>query len=438
MPVSSAPTELGRALDAQLGWLFARQRFGVKLGLERVQGLLERLGHPEKTFEVVLVGGTNGKGSCAATLAAILGVAGRRTGLFTSPHLTHFSERFQVDGAPVSAAELLAGLGAVRPHAEALEATFFEIVTALGCFLFAQQEVEVAVMEVGLGGRFDATNALAPSLSVITGVALDHTEVLGDTLSKIAAEKAGIMRPGTLTITGAMDEALDVLRETARKLNAPLWVLGKEIRLTATDLGWSGAECTVESPLGTVQVTTPLLGLHQARNVALAVAAAQRLGVSVGAIQAGVSQTRWAGRLEGLPYGDRTFLLDGAHNPQAAAALAAALKPLGAAPVTLIFGAATDKDLTGLVKALAPATSQVIVTRAVLSPRAARPETLAELWAPYALPVYTAETPKGAVEQALEHTPSDAVIVVAGSLYLVGEVRPLLLAEEAEPWVRLQ
>ena len=441
MPATDSPESV--ALDKQLEWLFGKQRFGVKLGLERVEALLEHLGHPERTLEVILVGGTNGKGSCAATLAATLQAAGRRTGLFTSPHLTHFSERFQVDGEQVSAADLLAGLGAVRPLAEATGATFFEIVTALGCVLFAQRDVETAVFEVGLGGRFDATNALSPRLSVITGVALDHTGILGDTLAKIAFEKAGIMRPNVLTLTGAEGEGLTTLRTTAATRDTPLWVLGDDMKdditLEATDLGWSGVRCAVTSPAGSVAVTTPLLGLHQARNVALAVAAAQRLGVPETAVQKGVAQTRWAGRLEPLEYQNRTFLLDGAHNPQAAHALAAALRGLDAAPTTLIFGAAADKDLTGLVSALAPVVSQVIVTRAALSPRAASPETLAELWTPYApQSVYVADNPAEALAEALVHTAPGAVVVVAGSLYLVGELRPLLLDAEAEVWPRYQ
>ena len=437
MPATDSPESV--ALDKQLEWLFGKQRFGVKLGLERVEALLEHLGHPERTFEVILVGGTNGKGSCAATLAATLQAAGRRTGLFTSPHLTHFSERFQVDGEQVSAAGLLAGLGAVRPLAEATGATFFEIVTALGCVLFAQRDVEIAVFEVGLGGRFDATNALSPRLSVITGVALDHTEILGDTLAKIAFEKAGIMRPNVLTLTGAEGEGLTTLRTTAAERDTPLWVLGNDITLETTDLGWLGVRCAVTSPAGSVAVTTPLLGLHQARNVALAVAAAQHLGVPETAVQKGVAQTRWAGRLEPLEHQNRTFLLDGAHNPQAAHALAAALRGLAAVPTTLIFGAAADKDLTGLVSALAPVVSQVIVTRAALSPRAASPETLAELWTSYApQSVYVADNPAEALAEALVHTAPGAVVVVAGSLYLVGELRPLLLDAEAEVWLRYQ
>ncbi len=437
MPVTDGSPELA-ALHTQLEWLFAKQRFGVKLGLGRIEALLARLGHPERTLKVILVGGTNGKGSCAATLAATLQADGRRTGLFTSPHLTHFAERFLVDGEHVAAAELLAGLELVRPHAEATGATFFEIVTALGCVLFVQRGVDMAVFEVGLGGRFDAANALSPRLSIITGVALDHTEILGDTLAKIAFEKAGIMRPNVLTLTGAEGEGLTTLRTTASERDVPLWVVGDDITLEATDLGWSGVRCVVASPVGRVTVTTPLLGLHQARNVALAVAAAQTLGVLEPVIQQGVTETRWAGRLEPLPYQNRTFLLDGAHNPQAAHALAAALKRLSKKSVTLIFGAAADKDLTGLVTELAPVVSQVIVTRAVLSPRAALPETLAELWTPYAPSVYVTDNPAEALKEALFYTAPGAVVAVAGSLYLVGEIRPLLLDAKAELWPRFQ
>ena len=238
-------------LDAQLSWLFARQRFGVKPGLERVRALLLSLGNPERTFDTVLVGGTNGKGSCSSTLATILTRSGRRTGLFTSPHLTRFGERFLVDGAQLPDKDLLSGLAAVRPYAEELKATFFEIVTALACLLFARAGVEVAVMEVGLGGRFDATNALTPRLSVITGVALDHTDILGDTVEEIAADKAGIMRPDTITLTGARDDAvgdaLAVLGDAAQKLGALLWAIGEDVTLAADDLGWSGLRCKVES-----------------------------------------------------------------------------------------------------------------------------------------------------------------------------------------------
>ena len=416
-------------------WLFARQRFGVDLGLGRVEALLERLGRPQDTFESVLVGGTNGKGSTAATLASVLNVAGRRTALFTSPHLTRFAERFVVAGEEVAEGALNDALAAVRPHAEAVGATFFEIVTALGCLLFARAGAEIAVMEVGLGGRLDATNALEPKMSVITNVALDHTEVLGATEAAIAAEKAGILRANVPALTGATGEALGVIQTGAEKLKTPLWVLGEEVTLTATSLGWSGNQVGLKTPLGALELTTPLLGLHQARNVALAAAAAQRLGISDHAIREGVSKTRWPGRLEPFLYRGRTVLLDGAHNPQAAHALAAALVDLKAAPVTLMFGAAADKDVSAIAEALTPVTAHAVLTRAALSPRAASPEMLAALWP---VPTTLAETPGGALEHALALTPPGGVIVACGSLYLVGEVRPLLFGRETEAWERLQ
>ncbi len=435
-------------LDVQLTWLFARQRFGVKPGLERVRALLKRLSDPQEAFAVVLVGGTNGKGSCSSTLATILSCSGRRTGLFTSPHLTRFGERFLVDGAEVSENDLLAGLAAARPHAEALGATFFEIVTALACLLFARAGVEVAIMEVGLGGRFDATNVLSPRLSIITGVALDHTDVLGDTVAEIALDKAGIMRPDTLTLTGATDDpvagtgddtaeggALTVLRDAARTLGAPLWALGHEITVDVRDRGWSGLSLGIGSPLGRAQVTTPLLGLHQAPNVALAVVAAQVLGASGAALAAGAAQTRWPGRLEPLHACDRTFLLDGAHNPQAAQALARALLALGVTPAKLVFGISADKNVAEIVGVLEPFVSEVVVTRARLSPRSASPEKLAAYWS---VPTFVADTPRAALDTAHARTRSGEVVVVAGSLYLVGEVRPLLLGETAEAFQRLQ
>lgn len=424
-----------RRLLEGLEWLFARQRFGIKPGLERVRELLGRLGRPQDAFEVVLVGGTNGKGSCASTLASILHRARRRSALFTSPHLTHFRERFVVAGEPLPDEEIAMALEHVREPAEALGATFFEIVTALACLLFARAEVEIAVMEVGLGGRFDATNALEPRLSVITNVALDHMEILGDTVAQIAFEKAGILRPEKVAITGAEGTALEVLRRQAAEKGSILWALGDDIILDAESLGWDGVGLDLASPLGALHGRTPLIGSFQARNAGLAAVAAQSLGVPPEVIAAGMVRTRWPGRLEPLSFAGRTFLLDGAHNPQAARALAAALSELGVAPAPLIFGMADDKAVTEVIRALEPVVSEVTLSRAALSPRAAPPERLASLWR---VPAHLAQTPRDALSSVLERTASGDTIVVAGSLYLIGEVRPLLLGHELEAWARYQ
>ncbi|WP_051935445.1 folylpolyglutamate synthase/dihydrofolate synthase family protein [Deinococcus sp. YIM 77859] len=413
---------------SDLDWLFTRQRFGVHPGLTRVRALLSRLGHPQQNFRTVLVGGTNGKGSTAATLAAILGASGERTGLFTSPHLTRFSERFVVDGQERPEEEILDALARLRPQAEAAEASFFEIVTALGCLLFARAGVTTAVMEVGLGGRLDATNALDPALSVITNVALDHTEILGETRAAIAREKAGILRAGQPAVTGVTADLLPLLETQG----ADLWALGRDIQVEARPRGWEGWAVQLRLPHTVLTFDTPLLGPHGARNAALAAAAAARLGVDEAAIQTGTAATRWPGRLEVLPWRGGRLLLDGAHNPDGAAALGESLRALGVERLPVVFGAGADKDVAGVAELLRPLASEVILTRAVLSPRAAAPAELAPQFV--GLPVRLTDTPAS----ALELLPPGGIALVCGSLYLIGEVRPLLLGETGERRERWQ
>ncbi|CAM3788774.1 bifunctional folylpolyglutamate synthase/dihydrofolate synthase [Deinococcus frigens] len=415
--------------DDPLNWLFARQRFGVHPGLGRVQALLASVGHPQHAFQTVLVGGTNGKGSTAAVLASILSADGRRTGLFTSPHLTRFAERFQVDGQEVPQEGVDAALARLRPHAEGVGATFFEIVTALGALLFAEAGVKLAVMEVGLGGRLDSTNVLDPVLSVVTSVALDHTDVLGNTLEAIASEKAGILREGRPAVTGVAANLLPLLRATG----ADLWALGEEMRVQTRSLGWRGAEVALELPDASLNFQTRLLGAHGAQNAALAAAAAWRLGAGEGAVQAGAAATHWPGRLELLPWRGGRVLLDGAHNPDGARALAATLRGLEVAPLPVIFGAAGDKDVGGVVEALRPYVSHAILTRAALSPRAALAADLAPLFA--GLPVTLTGSPGEALD--LLAALNAPLALACGSLYLIGELRPLLLGtpgEERERW----
>lgn len=418
-----------------LTWLFERQRFGMKPGLEATRALLERLGDPQQRFQSILVGGTNGKGSTASTLMSILNMHGCRTALFTSPHLTYFSERFLVDGVPLQQQEVLAALQDIRPHAEAVGATFFEIVTALGCVLFKQANVDVAVMEVGLGGRFDATNTLEPILSIITGVALDHTQVLGDTVEAIASEKAGIMRSGRPCLTGARGGALRVLQQQAEAIGAELHVLGEQSRFDVTNKGWAGLRIDLQTPDGLLELHTPFLGPHQARNVALAALAARHVGVEPSIIRQGVRQARWPGRLEPIRVADRVFLLDGAHNPEAAQALADALQALSVSHCTLIFGTSADKDVAGIALPLRDVAKHVVLTRAGSSPRALPPEELAPHWHER---VSLTVTPREAIQAALAISTPDDLIVVAGSLYLLGEIRPILVGEAVEEYERWQ
>jgi dihydrofolate synthase / folylpolyglutamate synthase len=416
-----------------LDWLFVRQRFD--LGLGRTKDLLTRLGNPQNRFKSIIVGGTNGKGSTSATLASILKSAGYTTALFTSPHLTYFSERFQINGKRIADKTIETALRFIKPLAEQSEASFFEIVTALGCQLFADAGAEYAVMEVGMGGRFDATNVLEPELSIITGIALDHVKYLGDTPEKIAFEKAGILRSDKPALTGAKGGALETIRNHARELGATLYVLDEDIFATLHQVSWEGTDVTVRSHFGEARVVSPLLGLHQVRNVALAVTAAQSLGVSSNAVQRGVRETKWAGRLEKILYQNRLFLLDGAHNPEAAGVVRDTFKALEVSPAVLLFGIAKDKEIESVLKTLESVVSRVILTKAQLSPRAAEPLELAELSSkPHVLIPNLHE----AIEHAIATTKPGDIILVAGSLYLIGEVRPYVLGEVGETFERYQ
>lgn len=432
---ASNPIDLSEADRDLLAWLFARQRFGIKPGLARPEALLREIGEPQRHFRSVLVGGTNGKGSTASTLASIFNASDQRTALCTSPHLSAFTERFVVDGEQVTFAELLAALEDIKPAIEKTEATFFEATTALACHLFAQANVELAVMEVGLGGRFDATNVLDPVLSIITGISRDHTQILGETVGEIAVEKAGIMRPERLCLTGAKGEALAALRREAEARGTPLWSFEDALTLEYEDLGWQGLAVDLSSPHGEVHLQTPLLGVHQARNVALAAVAAQILGVDKEVIQRGAKEVTWAGRLEPLPYEKRTFLLDGAHNKEAALALANTLHALGVENALLIFGVASGKEVEKMASALENNVREVILTKAALSPRVTQPGDLEPFWN---VSSSLTKTPQEALELALTRSQPGEVIVVAGSLYLIGEVRPSLLGEVSEPWERAQ
>lgn len=425
-------------MSGAVDWLMNLQRFGMKPGQERMHALLEALGRPEAGLRLVLVGGTNGKGSTASMLAAMLSAAGERTGLFTSPHLVNVMERFVVDGRQLPLSRLEQVLELVRPLATDVSATFFEVMVACAWLLFREAGCSTVVLEVGLGGRFDATNASDPALSIITNVDLDHTEVLGKSAALIAADKAHLLRPGRSTITAASGEALTVLRRHAAALGARLHVLDEDFQLHNGRADWSGSELSVSWATDSLALRTPLLGAHQAVNSALAAYAARQLGVEAGAIRTGLSSSRWPGRLEKLTAFGRNWLLDGAHNPAAARALAAALDSLSARPALLILGVTADKDVPGVIRELTGLAPLVIATRAELSPRALMPAQLAELAELAGESALQADNAAAALQLARRLSKPDELIVVAGSLYLLGELRPLLSGQKPEGYERWQ
>ncbi|HXI45190.1 MAG TPA: cyanophycin synthetase, partial [Candidatus Acidoferrales bacterium] len=362
-----------------------RGRYGIRLGLGRTRALLRELGNPEQSLRGALVGGTNGKGSVLALAGAALRAAGIRAGETPKPHLVSYRERLQIDGRPIDPARFTRLVDEVLPIADRVARrlgppTEFELLTAMLFRWFAEEGIDVALIEVGLGGRLDATHAWDGGVAAITNVALDHMDRLGDTVTAIAREKAAIIERGDLAVTGASGDGLAVIRRRARRMGVPL----REIEPPPI-LGWDRDGMTVGLPrLGPTRLG--LRGRHQAANVAVADAVLDALSeagiahVPDAARRAGYGAARWPGRLELLERDGREILLDGAHNPAGAAALAAALDDLlpflaggNAAPLTLVVGAMADKDVDGIVRALAGSAAvraaRIIATRVDL-PRA--------------------------------------------------------------------
>lgn len=407
-------------------WLMARQML-MKPGLQRIRALLERLHHPQRAYRSILVGGTNGKGSTTQALSGILRSAGRTIGSYTSPHLVRFNERITVGGAEISDAELEALLAEIQPLAEEVQASFFEIATAIALLHFARRQVDWAVLEVGLGGRFDATNAAEPELSLITSIGLDHTEILGPTPTHIAREKAGIMRPGKLVLTGAEGEGLETLKACAAEVGAEIRVLGEDFSVRRIWPDEKGIEFTLELDRESQRLRTSLLGRHQARNLALAAVAARSLGIGWEAIRAGIERVRHPGRLELM---GRNLLLDGAHNPEGAWALREALQThFPDKPPVLVLALSKDKDAAAISQALSDL-GPVVLTR-YHSPRSRPPAELL----PFFPGAELVEDPLEALRKAQSMAPRNGLVVVAGSLYLIGEIkRGLGGLEPEERW----
>ena len=402
-------------------YLAQRVRFGMKFGLETMRALVGEMGHPERACRALLVAGTNGKGSVVAYCDSVLRASGLRTGRYTSPHLVRVNERIAVDGRAITDGDLARAVREVKDAAArlvvrgVLEAhpTYFEVLTAAAFAHFRRKRVDVALLEVGLGGRLDATNVSEPLASAIVSVDFDHEVYLGRTLAAIAGEKAGVMRPGRATVIGPLPaEARRAVRARARAIGARV-VEAQDRRLGAS--------------------LRPLPGAHQRDNLRVAIRLleeARRAGVPVDlrALPSAVARTRWPGRLEHVA-GDPPLLLDGAHNPAGARALAAHLA--AAPPYVLLFGAMADKDVRGLARELFPRAVEIVLTR----PRVARAATPAEL-ARDAGRLAAGAHREPSVARALTRArrlarARGATVVVAGSLYLVGAVEAILERKRA-------
>jgi dihydrofolate synthase/folylpolyglutamate synthase len=405
-------------------------KVGMKLGLERMQILLAELGNPERGQRFVHVAGTNGKGSTSAMIANALRAAGLpkglRTGLYTSPHLVEPTERMQIDGEPITAEEFTRAFEIVHEASERLlcedrvdaHPSYFETITAMAFVVF-KERCQIAVIEVGLGGRLDATNVITPELCVITPVAYDHEAFLGNTLQSIASEKAGIIKPGVpVVIAPQTSEAQTVILEQARQLNSEV-IDTALLSPSSVEFTPRGCRFTFEG----AAYECPLPGRHQLDNAKTAIIACRQLGLEISAIQTGVSSVQWPGRLEFIS-SNPAFVLDGAHNPAGAAALAAYIREFHAGrPVWIVYGAMRDKAIDEVTTQLFPLADRLIVT-APNFPRALRPEAILAVTShPNAV---VAETIPQAIEIA-RTAPPDAIVFFTGSLIVVGEVRAALV-----------
>lgn len=424
--------------------LLSRTGRGAKYGLDRMHAALAALGHPERDLPFVHVAGTNGKGSVCAMLTSVARAGGLTTGTFTSPHLCELAERIRLDDEPIDRERFADALERVL-HRSMPPVTFFEAMTLAGMVAMRHAEVDVAIFEVGLGGRLDATNVVdRPLATAVVSVALDHTRILGPDHATIAREKAAIARAGVPMIFGPLDpEARAAAIAVASEAGAdPMWIVGDEPGLGTIRHRHDGTGLTIESPAGTVGgLTLALPGRHQHDNAAVAVGLAQRIASSVGlvdverAVVDGLGAARWPGRLERIERGDVTILLDCAHNPHAARALADALADQPVERTRLVFGALGDKawpEMLATIGPLAHARYYCEPLKELAGRLPAPPEALAAT-----LPGRLAGTPMEALELALADATAGETIVVAGSIFLVGAVRTALLGLDGDPLVAL-
>lgn len=406
----------------------------MKFGLRGIRALLRALGNPQKQFPSIHIAGTNGKGSTAALLASIFTAAGYKTGLYTSPHVVDFTERIRINGNAIARKDVVRHTSVLRPLVQRHRTTFFETVTAMAFRHFAEQKVDIAVIETGLGGRLDATNVVQPLVSVITNIGLEHTAILGRTIPKIAFEKAGIIKPNTPCLTGERStEAFRVFRKVARKQKAPLIVVRNQQTIMHASI--RGTRCDLR--IGTASykhLTLALAGEHQIRNAALALATVDRLvrqgrfTISDKAIRAGLAHVeQFSGIQARLSVVLRKPLMiaDVAHNPDAIKAMVSSLQKLRIRNVVLLFGVSKDKDYLTMIDYLKPIVDRVVVV-AAQTERARSVEDLRQAWVRAGIPTFSADSVRSGLRCVRALARRGEPILVTGSHFVVGETLAML------------
>lgn len=410
-------------LQSELDYLDSLIGRGIHPGLTRMRALLRSLGRPERDTPAILVAGTNGKGSTSAILSSILKEAGIRTGLYTSPHLVRIEERWRIDEQDVERSHLSAAIRLVRQASEQARVTptHFEALTLIAFLLF--RDCEISVLEVGMGGRLDATNVVRPRASLISRIDIDHVEFLGSTPAAIAREKAGVIHRGAMALTSNADpQVLAVFRRRAARFGSTVHQVLEETVAREVTCDEHGLRYRLESAAGSYRVVSPLVGRHQIENIALAVRTAEELGIEFprigrAAIERGISQVRWRGRLERLEVEDQRVVIDAAHNPAGARVLARWISANVPAPRTLVFGMLEDKDVERVSAILFPLFDRIVLTR----PDSSRAADLSRLRAcaeGSGARISERRDPARAFTLALEL--SDGAIVICGSIYLAG------------------
>ncbi len=418
--------------------MYGLGRFGIKLGLDTISGILKNLNHPERGIRFIHIAGTNGKGSIASYMASMLSASGFKTGLYTSPHLIKFNERFCINGRQVTDQDVIEAYQAVT-QADTCErkATFFELATAMAFYLFKQNNVEWAVFETGMGGRLDATNILKPEISIISNLSVEHTDYLGETIEEIANEKGGIIKPLIPVVTGVTQpSALSILENLAEKNNAPLFLYNRDF---STRPSQKNGCFDFKGPKGEInEIRLTLAGDHQTHNAALALAACQLLFTreevsnsdfifSLKTMREGILETRWPGRLETILKRPRV-ILDGAHNQDAADNLGRYLnREITKGRLTLVLGILDDKPFESMVKSLVPAAHKIILTKAKIN-RSLLPSVLKNAIETMTDAELTIIDDVGdALLNAIQSSSPEDTVCVAGSLYVVGEARKKII-----------